>query len=96
MPQNDITYNFGQNANSLDDVNQRLNDITEVKQDIASIFQALGSVYEGDGAAALQQAHQKIDSMLEEALNTTANTQKQAQDQQDAMQALDRANSAAF
>ncbi|TDZ53875.1 hypothetical protein CCUG63697_00005 [Mycobacteroides franklinii] len=29
-------------------------------------------------------------------MNTTINTQKQAQDQQDAMQSLDRANAAAF
>ncbi len=34
--------------------------------------------------------------MLDEAVNTTVNTQKQAQDQQDAMQSLDRANAASF
>ena len=54
------------------------------------------SVYEGEGATALSAAHQKIDGMLDEAVNTTVNTQKQAQDQQDAMQSLDRANAAAF
>jgi uncharacterized protein YukE len=92
----DIHYDFGANAGSLTDINGMLNNIHEVRQDISSIFTTLLSVYEGEGAAALGAAHQKIDGMLEEALNTTVNTQKQAQDQQDAMQALDKANAAAF
>ncbi|WP_158168106.1 hypothetical protein [Mycolicibacterium smegmatis] len=92
----EINYNFGANASSLEDVNSRIQDIHEVRSDIAGLFQTLASVYEGDGAQALQVAHQKIDSMLEEALNNTANTQRQAQEQQEAMQALDRANAAAF
>jgi uncharacterized protein YukE len=91
-----ILYNFGANAGSLSDINGRLNDIQEVRQDISSIFTTLMSVYEGEGAAALSAAHREIDGMLDEAVNTTVNTQKQAQDQQDAMQALDRANAAAF
>lgn len=92
----DINYNFAANASSLEDVNSRIQDIQDVRSDIAGIFQALASAYEGDGAQALQAAHQKVDSMLEEALNTTANTQHQAQLQQEAMQALDRANASAF
>ncbi|WP_396912346.1 hypothetical protein [Mycolicibacterium sp.] len=70
--------------------------IQEVGADIQSIFQALSTVYEGDGATALNQAHQEVNNMLDEALNTVVNTQKQAQDQQDAMQAMDKANAAAF
>ena len=72
------------------------NSIQEVREDIQSIFQALSSVYEGDGAAALNQAHQEVNGMLDEALNTVVNTQKQAQDQQDAMAAMDKANASAF
>jgi uncharacterized protein YukE len=91
-----ILYNFGANAGSLTDINGMLNNIQEVRQDIGSIFTTLMSVYEGEGATALSAAHQRIDGMLDEAVNTTVNTQKQAQDQQDAMQSLDRANAAAF
>lgn len=53
-------------------------------------------MYTGDGAAALDQARIEVNNMMEEALNNVANTQKQAIDQQDAMHAMDRANSLAF
>jgi uncharacterized protein YukE len=96
MRMSDISYDFASNASSLDDVNARLNDIQEVRSDISGLFQTLASVYEGDGATALQAAHQKIDAMLEEALNNTTNTQHQAQLQQEAMQSLDRANAGDF
>jgi len=91
-----IRYDFGANAGSLSDINGMLGQIQDVRQDISSIFTTLMSVYEGDGAAALSAAHVKIDGMLDEAINTTVNTQKQAQYQQDAMQALDRANAASL
>jgi uncharacterized protein YukE len=91
-----ILYNFGANAGSLDDITGITNAIQEVRGDIQTIFTTLAEVYEGEGAVALNQAHLEVNNMLEEALNTTVNTQKQAQDQQDAMQAMDRANAAAF
>ena len=92
----EILYNFGQNNASLEDVNSQLQAIQEVRSDIESIFNTLASVYEGEGSAALNQAHIKVSTMLDEALNTAANTQQQALDQQAAMQAMDRANAAAF
>ncbi|OKH85599.1 hypothetical protein EB75_19710 [Mycobacterium sp. ST-F2] len=96
MAADGILYNFGANAGHLEDITGMTNAIQEVREDIHTIFTTLAEVYEGDGAAALTQAHQEVNNMLEEALNTTVNTQKQAQDQQDAMQAMDRANAAAF
>lgn len=96
MAADGILYNFGANAGHLEDITGMANAIQEVRGDIQSIFQALATVYEGDGAAALNQAHQEVNNMLDEALNTVVNTQKQAQDQQDAMQAMDKANAAAF
>jgi hypothetical protein len=92
----EILYNFGANHSSLEDVNSQLKAIEEVRQDIDSIFTTLMSVYEGEGATSLNQAHVRLSSMLDEAINNTANTQKQAQEQQEVMQALDRANAAAF
>jgi uncharacterized protein YukE len=92
----EILYNFGSNNASLDDINSRIHDIQEVRGDINSIFNTLATVYEGEGAQALHQAQLKVGAMLDEALNNTANTQKQALDQQAAMQAMDRANAAAF
>jgi uncharacterized protein YukE len=92
----DILYNFGSNASSLDDVNSHLGSIQEARSDIDQVFTILGTVYEGDGATAMHQAQQKVSAMLDDALNDASNTQKQAQDQQDAMQALDRANAAQF
>ncbi|BBX33103.1 hypothetical protein MMAG44476_07206 [Mycolicibacterium mageritense DSM 44476 = CIP 104973] len=96
MAADGILYNFGANAGHLEDITGMANAIQEVRGDIQSIFQALSTVYEGDGATALNQAHQEVNNMLDEALNTVVNTQKQAQDQQDAMQAMDKANAAAF
>lgn len=92
----DILYNFGANNSSLEDITGMTNAIQEVRSDIDNIFQTLMSVYEGDGATALNQAHVHLSGMLDEALNNTVNSQKQAQEQQEAMQALDRANAAAF
>ncbi len=92
----DILYNFAANNSSLDDVHSNLAAIQEVRADIDNVFRILATVYEGDGATALGQAHQKFSAMLDDALNDATNTQKFAQDQQDAMQALDRANAAQF
>ena len=91
-----ILYNFEANSASLDDVNSLLNGIQEVRSDIGNLFNVLGSVYEGAGAVALQQAHQGLDSMLDDVLQNMSATQKQAQDQQQAMQALDQQNASAF
>jgi hypothetical protein len=87
-----ILYNFGANNSSLDDING----IQEVRGDIDNLFNTLAAVYTGQGADGLTQARIKVSQMLDEALNTTAHTQQQALDQQQAMQALDRANAAAF
>jgi hypothetical protein len=92
----EILYNFGANNASLDDVNSNINAIQEVRSDINNLFSVLATVYEGAGATALNQAHQNIDSMLDDMLNNMAITQKQAADQQAAMQALDNQNAAAF
>jgi hypothetical protein len=92
----EILYNFAANNSSLDDVNSNINAIQEVQSDITNLFNVLATVYEGAGAAALNQAHQSINSMLEDMLNNMAITQKQASDQQAAMQALDQQNASAF
>jgi uncharacterized protein YukE len=92
----EILYNFGSNAASLQDVSGAVTAIQEVRSDIEAIFNTLATVYEGEGSVALNQAHVKVSQMMDEALNNVANTQGQAQDQQDAMQAMDRANAAAF
>jgi hypothetical protein len=92
----EILYNFGQNFTSLEDVSGSVQAIQSVRGDIATIFNTLATVYEGEGSAALNQAHIKVSTMMDEALNNVANTQQQAMDQQAAMQAMDRANAAAF
>ncbi len=92
----EIRYEFAQNAASLDDVSSGVQAIQEVRGDIDSIFTTLASVYEGEGSTALLQAHQKVSQMMDDALNHIGNTTLQAQDQQAAMQAMDRANAASF
>jgi len=92
----EILYNFAANNSSLHDVNSNLQAIQEARSDIDNVFSILATVYEGDGATAMNQAHQKVSAMLDDAVNDAANTQKFASDQQDAMQALDRANAAQF
>lgn len=92
----EILYNFNANTTSIGDVNSNLAGVQAAKDDITNVFTILATVYEGEGATALLQAHNKVNAMLDDALNDASNTQKFAQDQQDAMQALDRANAAAF
>lgn len=92
----EIQYNFAANNASLDEVNTHISGIAEVRADIANLFSILHTAYDGDGAAALEHAHQGVDRMLEDALTDASNTQKFAQDQQDTMQALDRSNAADF
>ena len=92
----EILYNFAANNSSLEDINSNYRDVQEVKDDIASIFATLMHYYQGEGAASLHQAQMHLNGMLEEALDTTAHTQRQAQEQQEVMQALDRANAASF
>lgn len=92
----EILYNFAANASSIDDINSSISAVNEVKDDIAKVFTALSVAYEGQGASALQQAHNDLNNMLDDALNNSSNTQKFAQDQQEAMQALDQANASAF
>jgi hypothetical protein len=92
----EILYNFASNNASLGDINGHIQAIQAVRGDIDGIFNTLATVYEGDGATAMNQAHLKVSAMLDETLTNTGATQKSAQDQQDAMQALDRANASAF
>lgn len=92
----EILYNFGANNSSLDSVNSNINAIQQVRSDINNLFGVLATVYEGAGATALTQAHQNIDSMLDDMLNNMAITGQQASDQQAAMQALDNQNASAF
>jgi ElaB/YqjD/DUF883 family membrane-anchored ribosome-binding protein len=92
----DIHYDFHPNGEALRGVTKNLDDIEEVRGDIKRLFDTLDTVYAGQGADALRAAHVKVDGMLDEAVNNTLNTQRQAQDQQDVMQALDRANSFSF
>ncbi|CAN5615311.1 hypothetical protein BH11ACT6_BH11ACT6_35410 [soil metagenome] len=92
----EILYNFGANAVSIQDVNSQIQSIREVQADIGSVFTTLATVYEGEGALALNEKHRQIDALLEELLDNTTNTQRNAQDQQDMMQSLDRSNASAF
>lgn len=92
----EILYNFSANNSSLDDVTSLVAGIQEVRSDIANLFNVLATVYEGAGATALTQAHQNLDSMLDDVLNNMAISQQQAQEQQAAMQALDAQNASAF
>jgi uncharacterized protein YukE len=92
----EILYNFAANNSALTDITGYIQAIGQTREDIDGIFNTLSTVYEGEGAAALNVARTKVSTMLEEVLNDIHRSQQQAQDQQDAMQALDRANAADF
>lgn len=91
-----IHYDFGATAVSLGDINHGINSIQEARTDIDNLFNVLLTVYDGEGAKALKAAHKNIDSELDDILHNMAITQSQAQEQQDAMQALDAQNAAQF
>jgi uncharacterized protein YukE len=93
---NDIFYNFGENHGYLTDIHSSLQAVDEVRNDINSVFETLRTVYEGEGADQLQLARQKFSQAFEECITNSVSLQKFAQDQQDAMQALDKANAAAL
>jgi hypothetical protein len=92
----EILYNFSANNASLEDVHTLIGGIHEARLDIDSIFRNLMSAYEGEGASALNNAHIQLNNMLDDALTDISTTTSRAQEQQAAMQALDRANAAAF
>lgn len=91
-----LLYNFGANADTLAAVTNHLQAINQVSEDIDKIFTVLGTVYEGAGADGLNRAHQTVISMLRELVNTSDDTQKMAQQQQDLMQDLDRRHAQSF
>lgn len=92
----EISYNFSANNSTIQDVTSLVGGIGEVRDDINNIFGVLYTVYEGAGATALQEAQHSLNGMLEDVLQNMAITQQQAQEQQEAMQALDAQNAAQF
>jgi|SoiMethySBSTD1v2_1073268.scaffolds.fasta_scaffold551337_2 uncharacterized protein YukE len=91
-----ILYNFEANNSHLDDIHGHMQDIDSIKEDISHIFTTLGQHYEGQGSESLLAAHGQIHSALDEHLNTMMTTHRQAGEQQETMQALDRAHAADF
>ena len=91
-----IHYNFSTNHQHLGDIDTHISGIHHAKDEINSLFKVLKGIYTGEGATAMQDAHNNIDSMLDDVLQDMAITQQQAQEQQHAMQALDAQNAAAF
>jgi hypothetical protein len=92
----EINYNFAQNFTSIGNVTDHLNAVQEVRNDIDSMFKTLSSVYDGAGQAALQDAHIKVSNMIDEALHNMLSTQRAAEESQQLMADLDRANAHDF
>ena len=57
----EILYNFTANNSSLDDISGNIiGHSTKSEADIDNVFNILATVYTGEGATALEQAHQKF------------------------------------
>jgi hypothetical protein len=93
----EILYAFEQNREALGFVNNALGGIDNLKQQIANLFKALELGYSSTGGAtALQEAHQRFNVMLTDALTVSDDIQRKASTQQDVMQALDRTHAGRF
>jgi hypothetical protein len=91
-----IKYDFNQNHQFLDTLNNGLNDAMALQAEVNNVFKILYSVYEGDGALALQAAHQNIADLMDMAVSDMADVNRRAREQQETMAAMDRANAAEF
>jgi uncharacterized protein YukE len=85
----EITYNFGNNEETLEHIQRAIGDIRSIHEDIDTIFRTLPDLYMGQQADALQQQHHDVNSKLQSLLHDLENTRAAALDQQHEMQALD-------
>ncbi|MDF2583271.1 MAG: hypothetical protein K0R33_1914 [Mycobacterium sp.] len=87
-----LKYNFGQNHTHLDGLESGLADARALQTEVDTVFRVLAGVYTGQGAVALQGAHQQIYALMDAAANDMGVGNRHGREQQDLMQALDRAN----
>jgi uncharacterized protein YukE len=91
-----IFYDFAANDGHLHDIGTHMDGINSAKEDIAHVFNALGEVYEGEGAEALQNHHLHIHNALDDHMSNRLAVHRNAGEQQETMQALDRTQAADF
>ena len=91
-----IRYDFGQNHMHLDGLDSGLADAQALRGEVDTVFKVLYSVYEGQGAQALQNAHQQITNLMDSHEQDMGAGNRRGRDQQDLMAALDRSNAADF
>jgi uncharacterized protein YukE len=84
-----IRYDYGSNYASLDDIQGRTNDAQALRDEVNKVFTALSGVYEGQAAAALQQKHIEISSMMDNILNEITQTRSGGNQSQEDAAALD-------
>lgn len=92
----EIVYHFEANHSAIDGIQGGIQKAEEAKSEIENLFRMLGEVYTGQGQTALQQAHVKVADMMDNCIMDLHNTNRQASDKQDVMQAMDAANAAQF
>lgn len=87
---NEIVYHFDQNHEFLDSMAAKNNEITSLRGDIMSAFNLLNEALTGEFQVALNQKAAQVDLLMEDLGDNIANTHSKAQNQQEAMQLLDR------
>ncbi|BDB43700.1 MULTISPECIES: WXG100 family type VII secretion target [Mycobacterium] len=85
----DILYNFAENHDGLDHIGRVVTDIHTIANDVHKVFQGIADLWSGQTPEALQAAHQRINTQLEDYLHAIQATGAAAGNQQDEMQALD-------
>jgi len=86
-----LKYNFGQNHTHLDGLESGLADARALQTEVDTVFRVLAGVYTGQGAVALQGAHQQIYALMDAAANDMGVGNRHGRELQDLLQALDRA-----
>jgi uncharacterized protein YukE len=92
----EMNYVFPANYGSLSDIGDLQAGIQSVGDDIQQIYTQLQDAYDGDAATELYRVFNNFTNEINETIQNMAITGKEAQDQQDLMQALDKQNASQF
>lgn len=89
MDMDKITYQYGANNASLDDIQGMTNNAQAMRDEVNQVFTALQGVYEGEAAATLFQKQTQILEQMDAILNEITQTRSGGNQSQEDAAALD-------
>ncbi|MGV0815348.1 hypothetical protein ABQF34_25630 [Mycolicibacterium boenickei] len=89
MDMDKITYQYGANNASLDDIQGTTNNAHAMREEVSQVFAALQGVYEGQAADTLNQKQIQILEQMDAILNEITQTRSGGNQSQEDAAALD-------